>query len=361
MRNGSYDVRVLVPSRGADYEVDGVKVTCFPRVALRSAIFPFLFSAQNHRIFFNTLRRVGVDPSQVAVCHAHGVFLGDYAVALKRIAPHVLTLLHHHDKSSFGLRLGILRHFWPHQAILYRQLLKMHAALDGHVFISKSVRDSFLETPKPRDCFCSDYCRCLRGFAHFPSPKIKRSMILPNGVDGDLFYPTKSSRPHPLTIGCVGNFFECKGQLILLQAIEQILDHLPSGWMLKFVGTGPEREACEQFVLDHKLTHNVFFESERHHAELPDFFRSLDLFVLPSFFEGFGCVYQEAAACGIPFIACERQGISDVLPEHAPELVAPNHVGALAEKILQFIHAPWPAREPVLIDKAVSTFLKELV
>lgn len=360
MRTEQYDVRVLVPSRSKDYEIDGVKVVCFSRVALRSAIFPFLFAPLNQRIFLKTLQRIGVDVTRVAVCHAHGVFLGDYAVALKKVAPQVLSLLHHHDKSSFGLRLGILRHFWPHQALLYRQLLKLHAALDAHVFISKTVRDSFLETPTPRDCFCSDYRRCLRGFAHFPSPKIKRAIILPNGVDGDLFYPTKSAQPHPLTIGCVGNFFECKGQMVLLQALEQIQDHLPHGWKLRFIGTGPYREACEQFVLDRKLTQHVTFESERHHAELPDFLRSLDLFALPSFFEGFGCVYQEASACGIPFLACKGQGIADILPNGAPELVDPNHVGALAEKILQFIHAPWPARKPILIDQSVADFLKEL-
>lgn len=360
IRTERYDVRVLVPGKGKDYAIDGVRVTRFPRIALRSAVFPFLFAPLNRRIFFETLTRIGADPARVAVCHAHGVFQGDYAVALKRRVPQVMTLLHHHDRSSFGLRLGVLRHFWPHQALLYRQLLKLHAALDAHVFISRAVRDSFLETPKPRDCFCSDYRRCLHGFSRFPSPVIRRAIILPNGVDGDLFYPTRLAQPHPFTIGCVANFAECKGQMVLLRALQGIRDHLPHGWKLRFIGTGPLRAACEQYVLEEKLSSHVTFEAERHHAELPDFLRTLDLFVLPSFFEGFGCVYQEAAACGVPFIACEGQGIADVLPPGAPELTAPNHAGALAEKILQFIHTPWPAAKPVLIDESVSAFLKEL-
>lgn len=362
MRTERYEVRVLVPGpgAGADYEIDGVRVHRFSRLALRSAVLPFLFARRNRTHFFRCLERIGAALERIAVCHVHGVFPGDYAVALKARAPQVMTLLHHHDRSSFGLRLGVLRHFWPHQALLYRQLLKLHAAMDAHVFISRAVRDSFLETPHPRDCFCADYRRCLRGFSLFPSPKIKRAIILPNGVDGDLFYPTKSAQRHPFTIGCVANFFECKGQLILLQALNAIRDHLPRGWRVRFIGTGPERAACEAFVLEEKLSSHVTFESERHHAELPDFLRSLDLFVLPSVFEGFGCVYQEAAACGVPFIACEGQGIADVLPDGAPELVAPNHAGALAEKILQFLHAPWPPAKPVLIDDAVGRFLKEL-
>lgn len=360
MRTDRYTVRVLVPGRGADYTLDGIRVHRFPRLALRSAVLPFLFTALNRRRFFRTLERIGADPRRIAVCHVHGVFLADCAVALKARAPHVLTLLHHHDKSSFGLRLGILRHFLPHQALLYRQLLKLHAALDAHVFISRAVRDSFLETPHPRDNFSADYRRCLRGLGRFPSPAITRAILLPNGVDRDLFHPAPSPEPHPFTLGCVANFFECKGQLLLLQALASIRDRLPRDWRLRLIGTGPLRKRCEDFVRETSLTPHVTFEAERPHAELPDFLRTLDLFVLPSSFEGFGCVYQEAAACGIPFIACAGQGITDILPENAPELVAPNQRDALAGKILQFLRAPWPPATPIGIDDALRAFLKEI-
>ena len=43
------------------------------------------------------------------------------------------------------------------------------------------------------------------------------------------------------------------------------------------------------------------------------FYNTLDLFVLPSKYEAFGCVYLEALACGVPFIGVEGQGIEDIV------------------------------------------------
>ncbi|MDE7125839.1 MAG: glycosyltransferase, partial [Muribaculaceae bacterium] len=54
-----------------------------------------------------------------------------------------------------------------------------------------------------------------------------------------------------------------------------------------------------------------------HHDRLPEFYQGLDLFVLPSYWEAFGCVYTEAYACGVPFIGVKGQGISEIIPNEA--------------------------------------------
>ena len=71
MRLGEYDVRVLRPGSGVDYEYQGVKVYTFRQWRLPSATFPFLFARHNRTAFLRKLNDIGVDIAKVAVCHAH--------------------------------------------------------------------------------------------------------------------------------------------------------------------------------------------------------------------------------------------------------------------------------------------------
>ena len=105
-------------------------------------------------------------------------------------------------------------------------------------------------------------------------------------------------------------------------------------------GSGETLAECEAFAKAHGLVDVVRFEREMPHERLADFYRSLDLFVLPStYWEGFCCVYAEALACGVPVMGCH--GIS-FLDETLSEtdrrewLVPPHDAAALADRILKW-------------------------
>lgn len=351
--DGRYDVHVFTPGGTDDYTLNGVTVHRFPWRMLPSGILPFLYRRGNIRRFMARVREVGVLPEQIEVVHVHTALFMQYAVAVKRINPACKALLHHWDPQSFGLNLGRLRHFWPHKLLLFCQLRRMHDAMDAHVFISERVEQNFRTAPRCVERYYDDYRRQMRGLGWMRSACVKHAIRLYNGVDTKLFHPPANSTAEDgvLRIGCVANFVSWKDQITLVKAVEILRDH--GSWNLdgnrrvhvKFVGSGPTFQSCKEYIISHKLDEYFTFVCEMRHEELPNFYHSIDLFVLPSYFEGFGSVFTEAWASGRPFITCEGQAMDDLLSEVDRQrwTFPPRDPKALAERIAPMLQpdADW--------------------
>jgi len=404
--------RVLVfkPGDGTDYALGDVTVHTFRERRLPSGVLPLLFRRANERSFLRKLAsvlktiseesgsvacrrdsvsRLNEDFSDLSVCHANTADCAIYPLAVKRLNPACRTILQHHDLQSFGLNGGRLKHCWLHNMILFPQLRRLYEALDLHVFISAASERSFRAAPDASWTTYADYTRQMRGLPYRPA-QIKASKILHNGVNTDLFAPSLGTVPTnllgtvpanlqgtgptelgtdpmglgtvPMRIGCVGNFEVLKDQVSLIRAVGR----LDFPVRVTFIGSGPQLDLCRAEAARVTAAHPTAtfeFRTEVRHEQLPAFYRELDLFVLPSFFEGFGCVYTEAWSCGVPFIACEGQGIEDMI---APEerslwLAKPQDPDDLAAKITSF-HDRRPAQHltgEVSIDSLVATFVDE--
>ena len=360
---GRYEVRVFVSGRGPDYVYDGVRVHRFGEWRLPSMMFPLLFARRNGRAFLRAVVRAGVDVGDVAVCHANTACYGPYALAVRGANPRAVALLHHHFLDSYGLALGrALRRCWAHRALHFWLFRRLHARLDGHVFVSELARRSFLAVPDASWTDWADYRMQMRGLGWCPSPRIRASFVLRNGVDTARFNAAGRVRaPHAgFVMGCVANLTEGKDPLTVLRAVALARGRLGE-WRLRVVGSGPLSARCRAFVRAEGLEGRVSFEGERDHARLPDFFRGLDLFVLPSRFEAFGCVFAEAWSCGTPFIACEGTGPEELIrPEDRRLwLCRPGDAADLAEKIVRFARERPVQRlaAPVAFSETLPPFL----
>ena len=140
-------------------------------------------------------------------------------------------------------------------------------------------------------------------------------------------------------IGCIGNFWPLKDQITLLKALSILIKEKEIlNIKIKFVGSGATQKECKDYVRSNHLEGYVNFLSEVDHTELNRFYNSLDLFVLPSYYEAFGCVYTEALQVGVPIIAVEDQGIAEVIHENDKKnyFIKKNDFRMLSEKILFF-------------------------
>jgi teichuronic acid biosynthesis glycosyltransferase TuaC len=150
-----------------------------------------------------------------------------------------------------------------------------------------------------------------------------RSTVVYNGTDTDFFSPALEGRAPSLVrwsaspqqeILMVGSLIVAKGHEIVLQAIRQLETSFPQ-LRCRIIGEGPDRARFEALARELGIAERVQFEGRKSRAEVADAMRACSLFVLPSRYEGLGCVYLEAMACGKPVLACRDQGIGEII-EH---------------------------------------------
>lgn len=340
-RTGRYQrVVVMRPcpiwAKQEDYEFDGVEVHYFPIVQMPSNLLLPLPDALNKRLFLKRLRQLGILPDDISVAHAHVGMNACFALAVKEKNPAVKTLLQHHDADPFGINMS--RHLaecgW-NSRINSRYLVRQYGKIDLHVAVSNKVEHNLREFPNagkeevfPRYLHLLEYVKGLR------PATIKACTVLYNGVDTSLFYPeTSKAKKGKFRIGCIGNYQVLKDHITLLKAVHRMKDKEVE---LLLVGSGETYEECQQYVAEHGMQDAVTFLREMRHEDLRSFYNSLDLFVLPSYFEGFGCVFTEAYACGVPFMSCTKQGVSEIVEEPEKWLIDKHDNETLARLISNY-------------------------
>jgi glycosyltransferase involved in cell wall biosynthesis len=342
---GNYEVIVMKPkpwySSEKDYEFDGISVFLFKTFELPSNILPGLFDSLSILFFKQKLKNIGININSIQVVHSHVTALGIFANATKKVNPNANSILQHHGFDVLSLENGKLRNVNWHRKWIRNYGIKICNAIDLHVGVSKKTLDN------------------LFGFSKI---KVKGSYVLYNGVNFEKFYFIPNSKDsNYFTISCVGNFWTLKDQITLLKATKILVDSGFDTIKVKLVGTGETVPLCKQYVIKNKLDDYIEFIDQLPHNQLVHFYNSSDLFVLPSYWEAFGCVYTEAFACGVPFIAVEGQGIAELIPEidHSKWLIKKEDYKGLALKIQEFKIQKYKQvlNESVDINYFISKFL----
>lgn len=127
-----------------------------------------------------------------------------------------------------------------------------------------------------------------------------------------------------------------KGHDVLITALAQLQD-LP--WEAHFIGGGEFDPAwtshLHHLVAEHQLTSRIHFRGALRDTAAD--YRQSDLFVLPSWFEGYGMVFAEATAFGLPIVAARAGAVPDLVGDDNGRLITPGDSDELAATLRQLL------------------------
>jgi glycosyltransferase involved in cell wall biosynthesis len=174
-----------------------------------------------------------------------------------------------------------------------------------------------------------------------------KTIVIENGVDPDLAAraPGREEARRILGVpdgapllGTVGRLAEQKGQAWLIRALPEIRAAAP-GARLLVAGDGPLRSAREAEAARAGVSQAVRFLG--HRDDVATILAAVDLFVLPSLWEGLPVALLEAMAMARPVVAARAVGIEETVGDGVEGLlVPPRDAAALAEACLRVLREP---------------------
>jgi len=131
----------------------------------------------------------------------------------------------------------------------------------------------------------------------------------------------------------VGRLAAVKGLPILLESLRSLKQSMPD-IALTVVGDGEDRAMLEAQSAQMGLAEQVQFVGYKSQAEVRQYLQATDVFVLPSFAEGVPVVLMEALMSGVPVVATQIAGISELVEDGVNGfLVPPSNREALGDRI----------------------------
>ncbi len=165
--------------------------------------------------------------------------------------------------------------------------------------------------------------------------------VIPNAIDPARFR-TRWALPIPKDfpkekriIGCVGRLATQKGQRYLIEAFRRCATQL-DGAELMILGSGPHEKALKRRAGSGPLAARIRFAGWRDSVE--QYIPFFDLYVQPSLWEGMPFATMEAMASGVPVVASQVGGLSELIRDGKDGiLIPPRDVTALADSMVRIM------------------------
>lgn len=186
-----------------------------------------------------------------------------------------------------------------------KRIAHNHTSRTQHPYINRLLHPFFLHTYTQAVACSREAGEWLFGMDKFT--------ILPNAIDTLRFQFIKASRNEmrmkwgidksDFVIGHIGKFMDAKNHFFILDLFAAFHKIHPQSKLL-LVGDGCLREQIEKRILQNKLRDSVILAGLR--EDIPLCLQAMDIFILPSLYEGMPLSAVEAQASGLPCILSDR-------------------------------------------------------
>lgn len=224
----------------------------------------------------------------------------------------------------------------------------------GNVTLARKVaqhRPTVLFLPGPVTAECEPALRVVHAVcAHDDAlARIQQflgdhAVELPLGLDCEIFAPGPSSvrsalgwTDKDLVVGYVGRLTHIKGIDLLAAAFRQISEEM-ADVRLVIVGAGEEERKVRSMLARHFVRRRVHIEPDMPHQRLADWYRAMDLLVMPSRYETMSNAILEASGCGIPFLASDVGGNRMIAADGGGWLFKAECAASLATSLQDILH-----------------------
>lgn len=164
---------------------------------------------------------------------------------------------------------------------------------------------------------------------------------IPYYCDLSQFMVDRPQRPRePITILFCGQMIARKGVDLLLHAFERILQ---AGLKARLLLVGREAELPQMMqAVSAETRQQIEYAGFQAPDDLPHFFRQADLFVLPSRYDGWGVVVNQAVGAGLPIVCSDAVGASYDLVEAGVngEVFTAGDAEALYQVLMPYLQEP---------------------
>ncbi|CAO5675697.1 MAG: GalNAc-alpha-(1-_4)-GalNAc-alpha-(1-_3)-diNAcBac-PP-undecaprenol alpha-1,4-N-acetyl-D-galactosaminyltransferase [Holosporales bacterium] len=169
---------------------------------------------------------------------------------------------------------------------------------------------------------------------YFSDHFLKKIKIIPNPIRAlmDMKEHAHSSY-YCFKIINVARLVDFKNQATLIKAFSLFLKEYPNS-QLEIYGEGDRKEALEHLIKGLNLEENVFLKGN--YRPIEEKLIDADIFVFPSFYEGFPNALLEAMSVGLPVIASNVTGNNDLVTHGENGLLFdPNNINELYKKMIE--------------------------